>query len=85
MSFYLVNLAANTSPAPGISATQPSSCNVNINSEINFANITSDPTISGTGTLNVGEEIIGNGGLFVSGCCNKISYESAYSYNPGDA
>ena len=84
MSFFLSNLVATNTTAAAtsnISATQPNSCNVNINSEIDNASIVFDPTIT-SGTLQTGETIIGNNGMFVSGCCNKISYESAYTVNP---
>ena len=39
------------------------------------------PTIV-DGHLKTGETIIGNGGMFISGCCNSIAYENTILVDP---
>ena len=68
-AFILLNLA-----------TQPA-CDVKINSQIDGATINYSPNID-NGTLETGETVIGNGGMFVSGCCNNIDYESTILVHP---
>ena len=72
MSIFLLNLDS----AP----TKPK-CDVNVQSKIIDAVINYSPTIV-SGTLKTGETIIGNNGMFISACCNRVSYESDYKVNP---
>ena len=71
MAFFLLNL--ETAPKP--------KCNVTVNAEIQGATIDFSPTIV-SGALKTGETIIGNNGMFISACCNRVSYESSYKVNP---